>query len=133
VTRRADGHFFVSQVVGLSGKQAGIREHDADGTFLREIFPDGDWGNPAGLAFDSQGTLYYADLGLNDQMEEIDGTGTLRRVTFDGTGKPSEPELVRRGLSFPDGLTVLPERDEWLTLGGSVRRTYFNPRGIRSA
>ena len=49
--------------------------------------------------------------------------------TFDGTGKPSEPELVRRGLSFPDGLAVCPSRaDEWLTLGGSIRRTYFNPR-----
>ena len=108
VTRRADGHFFVSQVVGLAGRPSGIREHAADGTFLREIFPAGDWGNPAGMAFDSQGTLYYADLGINDQMEEIDGTGTLRRITFDGTGQPSEPELVRRGLSFPDGLTVLP-------------------------
>jgi outer membrane protein assembly factor BamB len=129
VTRRADGHFFVSQVVGLAGKQAGIREHDADGTFLREILPDGDWGNPAGVAFDSQGALYYADLGLDDQMQQIDGTGTLRRVTFDDQGRPSEPELMRRGLSFPDGLAVLPSRaDEWLTLGGSIRRTYFNPR-----
>lgn len=129
VARRADGHVFVSQVVGLAGRPAGIREHDADGTFLREILPAGDWGNPAGMAFDSRGTLYYADLGLNEQNMDVAGAGTVRRVAFDAEGRPSEPELVRRGLSFPDGLAVLPSRaDEWLTLGGSVRRTYFNPR-----
>lgn len=129
VARRSDGHFFVSQVVGLGGKPSGIREHDADGIFLRELFPAGDWGNPAGVAFDSQGTLYYADLGLNEQNMDVAGAGTLRRIAFDAEGRPAEPELVRRGLSFPDGLAVLPSRaEEWLTLGGSVRRTYFNPR-----
>lgn len=129
VARGRDGHFFVSQVVGLGGTPAGIREHAADGAFLREIFPPGDWGNPAGVAFDAEGTLYYADLGLNAQNQDVPGAGTVRRITFDAQGRPSEPELMRRGLSFPDGLAVLPSRaDEWLTLGGSVRRTYFNPR-----
>ncbi|MFN8643322.1 MAG: PQQ-binding-like beta-propeller repeat protein [Candidatus Binatia bacterium] len=129
VARGREGHFFVSNVVGLGGSAAGIREHDADGTFVREILPAGDWGNPAGVAFDSQGTLYYADLGLNAQNQDVPGAGTVRRVAFDGSGQPTEPELVRRGLSFPDGLAVLPSRaDEWLTLGGSLRRTYFNPR-----
>lgn len=129
VARGRDGHFFVSQVVGLAGAAAGIREHAADGTFIREVLPDGDWGNPAGIAFDSAGTLYYADLGLNEQNMDVDGAGTVRRVAFDDNGDPSEPELMRRGLSFPDGLAVLPSRaDEWMTLGGSVRRTYFNPR-----
>lgn len=129
VARNAAGHFFVSQVVGLGGKPSGIREHAADGTFIRELFPVGDWGNPAGMAFDAAGTLYYADLGLNEQMEDVAGAGTVRRIAFDGEGRPHEPELVRRGLSFPDGLAVLPSRaEEWLTLGGGVRRTYFNPR-----
>ncbi|HSP97837.1 MAG TPA: hypothetical protein VL049_11410, partial [Candidatus Dormibacteraeota bacterium] len=50
VTRGRGGHFFVSQVVGLDGNPSGIREHAADGTFILEILPAGDWGNPAGMA-----------------------------------------------------------------------------------
>jgi outer membrane protein assembly factor BamB len=129
VARGRGGHFFVSLVGGLPGGGAGIREHDADGTFIREVLPAGDWGDPAGVAFDSQGTLYYADLGLNEQNIPVESAGTVRRVSFDESGTPAEPELMRRGLSAPDGLAVLPSRaDEWLTLGGSLRRTYFNPR-----
>ncbi len=129
VARGRGDHFFVSQVVGLAGAAAGIREHDADGAFLREVLPPGDWGNPAGVAFDADGALYYADLGLNAQNEDVPGAGTLRRVAFDAQDRPQEPELVRRGLSYPDGVAVLPSRaDEWLTLGGNLRRTYFNSR-----
>lgn len=129
VVRNAEGNFFVSQVVGLAGASPGIREHAADGTFIRELLPAGDWGNPTGMAVAGDGALYYADIGLDEQNEDVPGAGTLRRVAFDAAGRPQEPELVRRGLSFPDGLAILPSRaDEWLTLGGSVRRTYFNPR-----
>ncbi|MEO8602994.1 MAG: PQQ-binding-like beta-propeller repeat protein [bacterium] len=129
VARGHDGHFFVSNVVGLGDATAGIREHDADGSFIRELLPAGDWGNPAGLAFDADGSLYYADLGLNAQNEDVAGAGTVRKISFDAQGRPSEPELMRRGLSFPDGVAVLPSRgDEWLTLGGGLRRVYFNPR-----
>jgi outer membrane protein assembly factor BamB len=128
IARAPNGHWFVSQVVGF-GQPAGIREHDADGAFIREVLPAGDWGNPAGLAFDSAGSLYYADLGLNDQFETVPGGATVRQVTFEGDGRPAEPELIASGLDFADGVSVLPSRaDEWLTLGGSVRRTYFNPR-----
>jgi outer membrane protein assembly factor BamB len=53
----------------------------------------------------------------------------VRRIAFDTGGVPSEPELVASGLDFPTGVAVFPSRaDEWLTLGGSLRRTYFNPR-----
>ena len=129
VARGPGGHVFVSNVVGLAGATAGIREHAADGSFIREVLPAGDWGSPAGLAFDADGSLYYADLGLNEQNQDVAGAGTLRKVGFDEQNQPAEPELVRRGLSFPDGVAVLPSRaDEWLTLGGSLRRSYFNPR-----
>jgi outer membrane protein assembly factor BamB len=122
-------HWFVSQVVGLGDARAGIREHDAQGNFIRELFPPGSWGNPAGLAVDAAGSLYYADLGLSEQFEPVDGKGTVRQIRFADDGTPSEPELVRGGLSFADGVAVLPSRaDEWLTVGGSYRRTYFNPR-----
>jgi len=129
VARGPNGHWFVSQVVGLGAAGAGIREHDADGTFIRELFPPGSGGNPAGLAVDSAGTVYYADIGLDAQMNTVAGKGTVRKVAFDDAGAPAAPELIERGLTFPDGLAVLPSRaDEWLMLGGSLRRTYFNPR-----
>ncbi len=129
VARAPNGHWFVSQVVGLGTAKAGIREHDADGSFLREVIAPGSGGNPAGLAFDAQGSLYFADLGLSDQLSPVAGKGTVRTVAFDAAGEPSAAELIERGLTFPDGLAVFPSRaDEWLTLGGSVRRTYFNPR-----
>ncbi|MGH7789574.1 MAG: PQQ-binding-like beta-propeller repeat protein, partial [Candidatus Binatia bacterium] len=128
VARDPGGHFFVSQVIGLGEAKAGIREHAADGTFIRELFTPGSGGNPAGMAFDSAGTLYYADLGLNAQFQDVEGKGTVRRVVFDDAHQPAAPELVAAGLSFADSVAVLPAREEILTLGGSLRRTYFNPR-----
>jgi outer membrane protein assembly factor BamB len=129
VARAPNGHWFVSLVVGLGSAQAGIREHAADGTFIREVIPPGTGGSPAGLAFDSQGTLYYSDLGLSAQLAPVPGKGTVRKIAFAADGTPAPPELLARGLTFPDALSVVPSRaDEWLTLGGSLRRTYFNPR-----
>jgi outer membrane protein assembly factor BamB len=128
VARDAGGHFFVSQVVGLGGAGAGVREHAADGTFIRELFPPGSGGNPAGLAVDAQGSVYYADIGLDAQNHTVPGKGTVRKISFDAQGRPAEPELIARGLTFPDAVTVMPKREEWLTLGGGLRRTYFNPR-----
>lgn len=129
VARAPNGHWFVALGVGLGTAKAGIREHAADGTFVREVITPGSGGNPAGLAFDAQGTLYYADLGLSEQMAPVDGKGTVRKVAFAADGTPAPPELLARGLTFPDAVAVLPSRaDEWLTLGGSLRRTYFNPR-----
>lgn len=129
VARSPSGHVFVSNVVGLAGKSAGIREHDTGGAFIREVLPAGDWGNPAGMAFDADGNLYYADLGLNAQNQAVEGAGTLRKVSFDGQNRPAEPELMRGGLSYPDGVAVVPSRaGEWPTLGGGLRRVYFNPR-----
>ena len=102
-------------LVRLAGRRpaaqpAGIREHDADGTFIREVLPPGDWGNPAGLAFDAAGSLYYADLGLNDQFQTVPGGATVRQVTFGLDGTPAEPELIAGGLNFADGVAVLPSR-----------------------
>jgi outer membrane protein assembly factor BamB len=127
IARGSDGHFFVA-VGGYSASTLprGIREHAADGSFVREILPAAKGGNPLSLAFDSTGSLYYQDLTLQDQGA---GTWTLRKIAFDDTAKPAEPELVDSGSGLPTGLAVFPSRaDEWLTLGGSLRRTYFNPR-----
>ena len=108
--------FYVSSVsTGM------IAEYDADGTFVRRILepPAGEHlgttpfstGSPLGLAVDSYGTLYYADLGLaqgSDGIGPVDGFGSLRRIRFEnGTALP--PETLDSGLNFPDGLGVLEE------------------------
>ena len=117
------GQWYVAASAGGDGP--GIRRHDHDGTFRDDILRAGTRGVPAALAFDPAGALYYADLGVGTGTAQ----GTLRRVAFDLDGTAQEPELVARGLSHPNGVAVVQSRaDEWLTLGGSYRRTYFNPR-----
>ena len=68
------------------------------------------YGTPQGLAVDSQGTLYYADLDL--QREGLLGLdtgpdGKVWRIRFDADGTPQTPQRILDGLSFPDGLGVL--------------------------
>ncbi len=108
IARAPNGNWYVSSVF----IPPTIREYDANGEFVRTIIEGGDIGNPAGLAVDSKGTLYYADLGLVQEPGELpspgEGTGTVRRVTFDGQGEPATPEIMASGLDFPDAVSVLP-------------------------
>ena len=95
-----------------------IFEYELDGgRRLRTILDSPHWlpphphGTPQGLAVDSAGTLYYADLDL--QREGLFGIdtgpdGKVWRIRFDAEGTPLEPEVILDGLSFPDGLGVLP-------------------------
>src|SRR5262249_31593268 len=98
-----------------------IAEYDATGKFLRRILhpPIGEslgpkpysTGSPLGLALDSSGALYYADLGLVFDANGIgpgDNTGTVRRIRFIN-GEPQPPETMDTGLGFPDGVGVLEE------------------------
>ncbi len=126
IVQSASGSWYVS-VVAL---RPTIAEFTADGTYLRDLFPPRTGGSPSGLALDSEGSVYYADLGLSDDPipHPVDGKGSVRKITFDGDGNPSTPETLARGLSFPDGLGILPVRPpEWTQLGGSLRRTNFDP------
>lgn len=130
VARGPNGHWFVSQVFGLGTAGPTIREHAADGTYIRDIIPKGKGGNPAGLAVDSEGTVYYADLGLSEAIppDAVDGKGTVRKVTFDGEGNPRFPETLGFNLDFPDSVSLLPARPrESTTLGGNIRRSFFFP------
>jgi DNA-binding beta-propeller fold protein YncE len=94
-----------------------IFEYDLDGGRLRTVLDSPRWlpphphGTPQGLAVDSAGTLYYADLDLRREgLFGIDTgpDGKVWRIRFDADGAPLTPEKLLDGLSFPDGLGVLP-------------------------
>ena len=109
IVQAPNGNWYVSSVV----IPPTIREYDANGKFVRVIVEGEDVGSPAGLAVDSNGTLYYADLGLVERpapefFGPEEGKGTVRKVTFDADGNPSPPEILARDLSFPDAVSVLP-------------------------
>jgi len=125
IARAANGNWYVSVVFG----RATVTEYDVEGTYVRDLFAPGTGGTPGGLAVDSEGTVYYADLAIvaGPPPGPARGKGTVRKVTFAADGKPQRPEIVARGLTFPDSVGILPERLEWLTYGGSLRNTFFNP------
>lgn len=106
-----DGHLYAASV--FTGE---ILEFDAEGREVRTVLAPGGWlppfetGNPQGIAFDSQGRLYYADLDLVWSFPGIGpgGDGKLRRIRFDDDGRPLPPEILIDGLAFPDGVAVHP-------------------------
>jgi outer membrane protein assembly factor BamB len=136
IARGPNGNWFVSSVL-----TSRIAEFSPTGAFVRSIMspPEGNvtelpasTGHPQSLAFDAQGRLYYADLNLIGSLlfPDTGPNGTVRRIVFDAAGNPQPPEIVRRGLAFPDGVAIVPgnlEPAEWRTLGGSYQRSYFNP------
>ena len=129
------GSLFISSV--LTGH---IAEYDLDGNLLRFIVEHAiaplelpkPFGTPQGLALDSDGTLYYADLDLVQQgvFPGPGPNGKVWRVRFDAKGDPMTPEIVREGLGFPDGVTVVPGSvgpEQWPTMAGGPERRFFNP------
>lgn len=137
--------FAASVVTGV------IAEYDLDGNLLRQIvappaplppiFPT-PTGNPQGLAFGEDGTLYYGDLALEGTFPFDVGPGDdgkVRRVRFDKRGDPLEPEVVMAGLAFPDAVAVLPGdlerkkaggkgKTEWPLYAGGPERQFSNPK-----
>jgi len=107
MVRAPNGNWYVSSVF----IPPAIREYGADGTLVRVIAEGDDIGTPAGLAVDSSGTLYYADLGIVAREGELPGPapgqGTVRKITFDASGEPSAPEIIGQGLDYPDAVTIL--------------------------
>lgn len=93
-----------------------IGEFDIEGHLVRLVLEPAEWlppfatGSPLGLAVDAQGNLYYADLDLvREGLSLRPGpNGKVRRIRFDGAGRPGPPEIVLEGLAFPDGLGILP-------------------------
>lgn len=105
------GTLYVSSVA--TGR---IAEFDLDGRLVRMVLDPGRWlppyatGYPQGIAVDSQGALYYADLDLRLHGLSVGPgpDGKLWRIRFDPGGEPGAPERVARGLAFPDAVSVLP-------------------------
>jgi outer membrane protein assembly factor BamB len=142
-----NGNLFASAVA--TGR---IAEYDLDGNLVRLIVNPGTpplppsfptpTGNPQGLAFDSQGSLYYADLNLVGTFPDDVGTGDdgkIWRVRFDKRGDPLPPEVVVDGLAFPDAVAVLPGdlerrkaggngKTEWRAYAGGPLRQFLNAK-----
>ena len=111
VAASPSGTIYVSSI--LNGV---IAEYDASGRYLRRILepPAGEalgpepysTGSPLGIAVDSRGTLYYADLGLVLRGGDIGpgpNTGSIRRIRFD-SDQPRAPETLFAPGQFPDGV-----------------------------
>ena len=118
IARSPSGTFYVASV--LNGV---IAEYDQSGHYLRtvlqppagEVLANGPYstGTPYGIEVDSQGTIYYADIGLTLQggnalqgVDVANNLGSVRQLRFEN-GKPQPPEKFDDGLNFPDGIGVL--------------------------
>jgi sugar lactone lactonase YvrE len=105
-----NGNLYVASVA--TGR---IAEFDLEGELVRmlleppEALPPFSTGYPQGLAVDSHGTLYYADLDLVLDGFAVDAgpDGKVWRMAFGADGSPQPPAVVVRGLAFPDGLGVM--------------------------
>jgi hypothetical protein len=109
------GGYYVSSV--LNGV---IAEYDAQRNYVQRILepvdgsgpvpPFPETGTPLGLGLASDGTVYFADVGLQVEPEIGPGPnlGKVRRIRF-VEGKPQPPEVLDDGLNFPDGIGLLEE------------------------
>ena len=107
IARAPNGNWYVSSVF----LPTGINEYDHDGKLVRKVISGDDIGNPQGLAVASDGTIYYADLGLETKPGELpgpaEGKGTVRKVTFDAQGNAQTPVVIGSGYDFPDAVSIL--------------------------
>jgi hypothetical protein len=108
-----DGHLFVTSVIN-----GVIAEFTTDGTYVRDVVKAGPGeklgaqpftvGTPLGVGVAENGDVYYADIGIvagPDGVGPGDNNGTVRRVHF-VDGAPQPPEVMDRGLAFPDGIGI---------------------------
>lgn len=111
VARAGNGNWYVASV--LNGV---IAEFDGTGKYVREVLTPQSTGgppstgNPQGIAVDSDGDLYFADLQLTSGPGGIGPgpNGKVRWIQFDENGTPSPPMIIRERLLFPDALGILP-------------------------
>lgn len=117
------GTFYVSSV--FDGR---IAEYEENGEFIRLILaaapglPPYDTGTPYGIGVGPDGTLYYADLGVvvGPPPGPGDGNGTVRRIRF-VDGEPQAPEVMDKGLAFPDGIGVLTVKADLVSVAPGAK------------
>jgi hypothetical protein len=107
IVSNGNGGFYVSSV--FDGK---IAEYDGDGGFQRFVLQPGPGelppyahGTPFGIGVGPDGSLYYANLGILLAVPGP-GLGTVERIRFEN-GEPQTPEIMDKGLEFPDGIGIL--------------------------
>jgi tripartite motif-containing protein 71 len=80
---------------------------------------NGQFGHPAGIAMDSAGNLWVADM-QNNRVEEFSASGTfLKSVGSTGTG-PGQ-------FSRPKSIAIDPQGDFWVADAGNSRIEEFSP------
>lgn len=106
------GTFYVTSV--FNGV---IAEYSEDGVLIGTVLePDEEGpppyatGTPYGLGLASDGTIYYADIGVVLLPSPGPGrnNGSVRRIRFEN-GAPLPPEKLDDRLNFPDGIGILEE------------------------
>jgi hypothetical protein len=110
-----NGNLYAASIV--TGR---IGELDLDGRWVRNVLTPEEWlppfrtGTPQGIAVDGRGRIYYADMDLDREGLWLGpgADGKLWRIAFDARGEPLAPELIRSGLAFPDGVSVLAAAEE---------------------
>ena len=111
MTPTGHGGFYVSSVFNGS-----IAEVDDNGKYVRTVLkpPEGEklstttfsTGTPLGLGVGPDGTLYFADIGIVISPEVGPGPeGSVRRIRF-VNGEPQAPEVMAKGLAYPDGIGI---------------------------
>jgi len=95
-----------------------INEYDTNGKYRRTVLspPKGAMlgskpyktGTPLGLGVGPDGSLFYADIGIVRSSKGIgpgNATGRVQRIAF-VAGKPQKPQVMAKGLAFPDGIGI---------------------------
>jgi hypothetical protein len=114
VIKPGGGFYAASVFTGI------IEEYDADGNPVQrvlepmagEVLPFPSTGTPLGIGLASDGSIFYADIGIvvdlgpPIQIGPGNGTGTERRIRF-VDGQPQPPDLMDDSLDFPDGIGIL--------------------------
>ncbi len=97
-----------------------IYVYNADGTYQRQLTPDGvDGWQPLGLAFDAAGDLFVTDVASNPQkVLEFDPDGALVRTIG-----------AEAGLSFPNGVAVDGAGNVYVTDSNNGRLLVFDADG----
>ena len=104
-----------------------------DGSFVREFVPAGEitetWG-PVALAFDAEGNLYVADLGLSEDHKVLafdsEGNEIARWGTTIQTTRMTESP---GGFYYPNGIAFSAEGDVFVSDMSNHRVQVFTPEG----